>query len=305
MAGLASGCSAPLAPLRVGLCGFLPFELMALARSAGHFREVGAEVRVVEFEDLSDAQRAFEQGKIDGLGTTLVEVLITRSSSQRDLRVLRVASVSDGAEVLLAPRSVASVAELRGRRIAVEIASLSHYLLARALDGAGLTLADVVPVSMAQDAMPDALAHGEVHAILTYPPGAAALRGDARWQVLFSSHATPGEVVGVYAFDRQVVETRPADLRAFFTGIDRALQTLQTRPQESCRTMAPRVQIDAARFCSALADGIRLVPPTEQDRYVGVGRQLQPHIERVAQALARNGLVRPHPQLTRCIGPLP
>ena len=26
MAGLASGCSAPLAPLRVGLCGFLPFE---------------------------------------------------------------------------------------------------------------------------------------------------------------------------------------------------------------------------------------------------------------------------------------
>ena len=56
---------------------------------------------------------------------------------------------------------------------------------------------------------------------------------------------------------------RPADLRAFFTGIDRALQTLQTRPQESCRTMAPRVQIDAARFCNALGDGIRLVPPTD------------------------------------------
>ena len=117
-----------------------------LARDSGFFREAGVDGRLVEFEDLSDAQRGFEQGKRDGQATTLVEVLVTRSSSPRDLSAARVIAVSDGTDLLLAPKAARNVAALR------------------ALPKSGMALSDMQTVSMAQPAMEAAVAQEIAHA---------------------------------------------------------------------------------------------------------------------------------------------
>jgi len=305
LAGLATGCSVrEPRPLRVGISGYPPYELMMLARESGFFREAGVEVRLLEFEDLSDAQRAYEQGKLDGLATTLVEVLVTRHATGRDLRILRVISVSEGADVILAPRAIRSVADLRGRKVAVELASLSHFLLARALERSGMALSDVTTVSMAQPVMAAALRRGEVSAVVTYPPNSQPLHADPAWHVLFSSSDIPDEVVDVYAFDDQAITQRAGELRAFFSALDRAFERLRTAPAESCNTMAPREQMSGEAFCAALSDGIRLVPPSGQARYLGPAQGLAPHVDAVARALARNRLISVRPGLLDCLEPL-
>ena len=291
-------------PLRVGVSSFPPYELMVLARESGYFKEAGVDVRLVEFDDLSDAQRAYEQGKLDGLATTLVEVLVTRNSTARDLRVLRVISASEGADVILAGADVRRVADLRGRKVAIEIGSLSHFMLARALERAGMLLTDVTVVSTAQDAMETALVRGEVSAIVTYPPNATRMRADPRWHVLFSSLEIPDEVVDVYAFDQRALLRRGRDLQAFFSAVDRAFQRLGADRLGSCRIMAPRAHIGAEAFCQALSDGIRLVPPAEQARYLGPAMALRTSVDSVARALARNRLIQVRPGLTDCLEPL-
>jgi NitT/TauT family transport system substrate-binding protein len=301
---VAVGCSGHKHPLAVGISAFPPFELATLARESGYFRDAGLDARLVEFQDLSDAQRAFEQGKLDGLATTLVEVLVTRNAGARDLRVMRAISVSEGADVILAPREIRAVADLRGRKVAVEIASLSHFMLARALQRAGIALSDVTPVSMAQHAMPAALLSGEVSAIVTYPPVATLLRADPRWHVLFSSRAIPDEVVDVYAFDAQAIARRPHDIQAFFQALDRAFHRFAAEPQDSCRIMAPRLRMTADAACAALTDGIRLVAPSEQARYLGPTMAMRTSIAAVQRALAESRLVGTDPALADCLEPL-
>ncbi len=301
---LAAGCSGHQHPLAVGISAYPPYELAILARESGYFRDAGLNVRLVEFEDLSDAQRAFEQGKLDGLATTLVEVLVSRHAGARDLRVMRAISVSEGADVVVAPREIRTVADLRGRKVAVEIASLSHFMLARALQRAGLALSDVTPVSMAQNAMPAALQSGEVSAIVTYPPSATALRADPRWHVLFSSRAIPDEVVDVYAFDAQALARQPRDIQAFFQAVDRAFHRFGAEPQDSCRIMAPRLRTTADAACAAMTDGIRLIPPSEQARYLGPTMAMRTSLAAVQRALTESRLVGNNPALADCLEPL-
>ena len=302
---LVAGCgAAPPRPLAVGISMFPTGDLAVMARDAGFFREAGVDVRLVEFEDLSDAQRAFEQGKLDGLGTTLVELLVTRSSGQRNLRAMRVTAVSEGADLLLAPKAVHSIAELRGRRVGVEIASLGHYVLARALHKAGLDLSDVTPVTMAQHAMQDALLAGEVSAVVAYPPQAIALGADPRWHVLFTSREMPQEVVHVYAFDARTIAERPVELQAFFGAVDRAHDQLSADPLASCRTMAARGHVAADRYCASLREGLRWVPPSDQVRYFGPSRGLQASVNLVQRELAHHRMIDDLPGLADCLEPM-
>ena len=290
--------------LRVGISEFPPYELMVLAQESGYFRDAGVRVRLVEFEDLSDAQRAFEQGKIDGLATTLVEVLVARAATARDLRIVRTICVSNGADVLIANQQVRQVVDLRNRAVAVEPGSLGHFMLARALELAGLQMSDVKHVPMALSAMPEALRTGKVSAAVMYPPHAVPLLASPGVHVIFSSRDIPGEVVDVYAFDAQVISARADDLKRFFTALDRAFARLETEPLESCRIMGWRPQLDAGAFCKALFDGITLVGPRDQARYLGPAMALRPTLVSVQRALVAAGLVDPRTDITDCLEPL-
>jgi NitT/TauT family transport system substrate-binding protein len=301
--GVLAACSAPDKPeLRVGISAFPPYELMFLARELGYFRDAGVDVRLVEFADLSDAQRAFEQGKLDGLATTLVEVLVTRNATARNLRVVRAISTSDGADVLLADNSLQSVPELRGKKVAIETGSLGQFVLTRALETAGLTLAEVTPVPMPQAAMPGALLRGEVKAVVTYPPQSGAMRKGTR--MLFSSRQIPGEVVDVYAFDAQVIASRGTDLKRFFGALDRAFVQLNAHRLQSCGIMGKRENLDAQAFCDALGDGITLVSPDAQAHYLGPAMALRQTVATVQRTLAGNGLIRSSPDVADCLEPL-
>lgn len=304
LAALAAGCGAPeQRPLTVGICLSPPHELAMLARESGFFRDAGVDVRLVEFEDLSDAQRAFEQGRLDGLATSLVDVLVTRHSSPRDLRAMRVIAVSEGADALLAPKALHSVAALRGRRVGVEIASLGHFVLARALQKSGMVLSDVVAVSMAQHAMESALLAGEVSAVVSCSPHAQALRADPRWHALFTSREIPQEVIHVYAFDRQAITARSGEVRAFFRAVDRAFHRWSAEPLASCRAMAMRGHLGPDAFCASLQDGLRMVPPSGQVDYLGPAMGLGAAVDKVQRTLADSGLITPRPGLADCLEP--
>jgi NitT/TauT family transport system substrate-binding protein len=302
---LLASCAAPEAPpLRVGISAFPTYELAYLAQELGYFREAGVKVRIVEFGELSDTRRAYEMGKIDGLATTLVEVLIARDGSKRDLRVRRVIDYSAGADVIVGGAGIKSMADLKGRRVGVEVGSLGHFMLVRGLAKAGMSADDVRLVSMSQINMASALRSGSVQAVVSYPPTATALLQDPAASVLFSSKEIPGEVVDVFAFDREVIKQRGRDVNAFLLAVDRAYPTLKGRPQESCRIMGRREGVSAADFCAAIADGIVLVSPQQQGQYLGSGLHLQRVTNGVAAVLAEAGVISARTEVADCLDPL-
>jgi NitT/TauT family transport system substrate-binding protein len=123
------------------------------------------------------------------------------SVAHPDIRIIL--TVTEGRYRIVARRSagIATLADLKGRRIATLATTSAGYFLARMLKQAGLALADVVPVRISPEDMAAALARGEVDAVAIWEPhaGNAALAlgedriefaGDGIYRELFNLNTT-------------------------------------------------------------------------------------------------------------------
>ncbi|MBI1854182.1 MAG: ABC transporter substrate-binding protein, partial [Planctomycetes bacterium] len=210
-----AGCGPePAMPLRLGINSWPGYEVMYLAQEKGLFAAEGVNVRLVEYSSLGDTRRAFERGSVDGMLCTTVELLQARERSTRRPVAILMTDFSNGSDVILAREAVSSVADLRGKRVGVEVAALGPFLLSRALERAGLELADVSLVPMDQTDMPRAITEGRVDAVVAYPPASTeTLRGGAI-RTLFTSAEIPAEVVDVVVLDAAILERRALDAEA-------------------------------------------------------------------------------------------
>ncbi len=283
---------APQDPLRIGLNAWPGYEFLYLAQEKGFYREAGVEVRLVEFNSLSDARHAYERGQIDGLGTTVVEVIQARSQPGRNLQIVYVVDYSDGADVVLVKPSLTGKESLRGARVGVELGSLGIYVLVRALEEQGLTLQDITAISLDQLSMKAAFEQGELDAVVTYPPVSIAIMRAGKAVSVFSSAKIPGEVVDVIAMDEKTVREQPDAVSKLLHAFRRAIDFHASNPAEANRIMADREGITPEEFAIALADGIRLVPASEQALYLGQGGKLSVVVDRV------DGILRAHGQLS-------
>lgn len=280
-------------PLRVGLNAWPGYEFLFLAEQIGAFQETGRPVKLVEFTSLSDARRAYERGQIDGLGTTVVEVMQAREIRDRSLQIVRVVDASMGADRILARTSHPDVKSLAGARVGVEFASLGVYVLGRALERAGLGLQDVQIVSSNQATMKDQFARAQLDAIVTYPPFSLELMKAPDTRTLFSTAEIPGEVVDVLAFDATLVKERPDDIARLLTAFDRAMEYYGQHPARASAIMAAREGISAREFEGTLENGIELFSARQQQDFLSATRgSIQQVVDATDRLLRRTAQVR-------------
>ena len=276
---------------------------MKLAEDKGFFRDEGVDVRLLEFNSYADSRRAYDSRRIDGMGSTAIEVLITRDQSGRNTRIVRVLNFSEGADVIVAGKDVRSMRDLRGKRIGVELDTFGMYVLARALELEGMSLQDVTPVSTGQGSMVAHLLKGVIDAAVTYPPASTRLLADPRFHAVFSTAQIPGEVVDVIAIGGFVLRERPRQVAGFLRGVDRAFAYLKENPEDACRLMAEGVNLPVEEFRESLTTGLHLVGPEEQAEYLAEGGRLQRVIESLARTLRKIGMLSDKPGLTDCLSP--
>lgn len=275
--------------------------MIYLAQAKGFFEDEGVEVDLVDFGSLSDSRRAHELGKLDGLATTVVDVLMVRDASEVDPEIIRVFNVSEGADVIVARKEIGSVKDLRGKRVGVELASLGIFVLARALEQHGLSLDDVTPVSKDQRTMCEDVLDGTLDAAVTHPPEGTRVLADPAYHALFTSAEMPGEVVDVLAVNRDVLDGRSEDVAALQAALDRAFEHWQDNPEEAHRIMARRHQVSPEQFGIMLTNGIRLVPPSEQQVYFNEEGLLKEAVDGSARFLQSIGLLSKNGHVTNCL----
>lgn len=272
---ISAGCTNKTpGPLRIGINAWPGYEFLYLAQQKGFYQEMGVAVKLVEFNSLADARRAYERGQIDGLGTSIIDVLQARDQSMRSPQVVQVIDYSNGADVIIANSSVKNGAALRGTKIGVELGSLGTYVLARGLEKFGLTLADVQLVSMDQISMEEAINNGTLDAIVTYPPKSIKIINQGKAKKLFDTSEIPGEVVDVIAIDDLVIQQRNADVANLLRAYQKALQYTQQNPDEAYAIMAAREGISAEEFRETLSLGVHVVTQEEQSSFFTHGGKL-------------------------------
>jgi len=161
---------------------------------------------------------------LDAAMLTLDETLLLQASTDLNLEIILIASVSAGADVLFARAPIATLDDLRGRRIGVENTALGAYFLSRVLDQAQLDIADLEVVSLPVHEQVEAYTAGRVDAVITFASEGPALEASGARRI-FDSRQLPGEIVDVLVVDRQRVSPEQRrHLRALWFDALRAWQ---------------------------------------------------------------------------------
>lgn len=234
-------CSAPLAPLRVGVIVFPGYEFMFLARELGLMDPV--RVRLVEMRANTDTIRALASGQLEAAAMTLDELMTARADGV-DLRAVMIFDISAGADVVLA-RDNLTLSTLAGKRIGVEDGAMGAVMLSALLTAAGLTLDQVVKVPLTLDRSEEALRKRKVDAVVTAEPWASRLE-KAGARRIFDSTAIPGRIVDVMAVRADAIATHSDAIRHLVAGHFAAQRFWQKSPQEAAAHMAPRLGISPA-----------------------------------------------------------
>jgi NitT/TauT family transport system substrate-binding protein len=240
-------------PLRIGTNVWIGSEPLYLARDLGHLdREA---VQLVEYPSASEVSRAFRNQAIDGMIISLDELFVLAVDGLQP-KIVVVADVSHGADVVVGRSGMRAMKDLRGKRVAVESGALGAFVLSRALTLNGMQASEVRIVPLESNEHPAAFERGQVDGAVTFDPYRTQLLG-AGAHAVFDSSQIPGEIVDLLAVRASVLEKNPRAVQTLLTGWFKALDYLGRAPKDAAARMAVREQITGEQFMQAL-HGLRI-----------------------------------------------
>ena len=162
---------AQAAPLTIGYSDWPGWVAWEVGIEKGWFEEAGVDVRF-EWFDYVASMDAYAAGQLDAVCMTNGDALVTGATGRRSTMAI-INDFSNGNDMIVARPGITSVAELAGKKVAVEMGFVGHLLLLVALEKAGLTEDDIELVNVRTNETPMVLASGEVDAIVAWQPNSS------------------------------------------------------------------------------------------------------------------------------------
>ncbi|MBI3803996.1 MAG: ABC transporter substrate-binding protein [Nitrospirae bacterium] len=238
-------------PLRIGYIDWPGYEILYLAQQKSFLKEEKAPVLLKDFTSFSDLRKALQVGRLDGAVMSINEMLLSRLG--KEYRVVYVLNVSHGADGIVGQPEIRSMADLKQKRIGVELTGLGGYVLTRALEKANMESADVVRINMtATIEAYSAFAEKQVDAVVTFEPILSRLIIEQRGNILFTSSEIPDEIINVLIFHEDVLKHRREDCLKVLRGYLKARQFWKAAPEEAITIMARRERVNPDYFRKSL-----------------------------------------------------
>jgi NitT/TauT family transport system substrate-binding protein len=185
------------------------------------YKEYGFKVNFEVIDDFDASREAFKNGKIDLLWAT-IDALPTEMEglAQYDPQVVFQSDWSRGGDAIVARRGINSVADLKGKKVAVAPMTPSHSFLLWLLDAGDLTLKDItlVEVPSAIDAA-DAFKSNTVDAAVVWSPDDEdCVTKVPGARVLESTSNASHIIADVFIAKKQFIQPNKAQLEKLYTG---------------------------------------------------------------------------------------
>ena len=176
----------------------------------GWFKEAGVAVDFGWFDYLPSMD-AYSAGKVDAVTVTNGDALVTGSSGAPS-KCIVMNDYSNGNDMIVAKPGIKSVAELKGKKVGVEVGLVDHLLLLKALESVKLTEKDVKITNITTDQTPQALKSGSVDAIAAWQPNSGqALKEVPGSTAVFTSASVPGLIFDQLCVNPKSLAERRAD----------------------------------------------------------------------------------------------
>ena len=152
------------------------------------------------------------------------------------------------AEAIVVPKdsAVKGVADLKGKKIALNKGSNVHYLLVRALEKAGLKYSDVQPVFLAPADARAAFEKGSVDAWAIWDPFLAAVEKQSGARIVVDGRNGVANNYQFYLAERGYAQTRPDVLKALFDDSVEQGRWLKANVKQAAAIIAPLQGLEPA-----------------------------------------------------------
>ncbi|MDQ0891781.1 NitT/TauT family transport system substrate-binding protein [Paenibacillus sp. V4I9] len=217
-----------------------------LAKEKGFFKQRGVNIDLTIIDGLGERKQALAGGKVQGMATA-TDVTVSVAASYVPLGIVWVFDDSYGGDGILAKKEIASPADLKGKKIALEVGSTSHIFLLKVLEKAGLSDKDVEIVQMSAGDAGAAFVAGKVDAAVTWEPWLS--KGTAAGgKVLVSSKDLTGIIVDSVSFASDVIKNQPEKMKAFVAAMNDAMVYWKANDSESIKIMANGLKMSEEEF---------------------------------------------------------
>lgn len=159
--------------------------------------------------DYIESINQYTAGKFDACAMTNMDMLTIPAAGGVDSTAVIVGDFSNGNDGVVLKGKDKRLSDIKGQKVNLVELSVSHYLLARALDSVGLAEKDITVVNTSDADMVAAFASPDVTAITTWNPQLSEILKAQAATLVFDSSKIPGEIIDVLAVKTDVLEANP------------------------------------------------------------------------------------------------
>jgi NitT/TauT family transport system substrate-binding protein len=189
-------------------------------------------VKTTVIEDPVQRFAAFKAGRLNALATTVDTYSREVAGGIPSVEVLGL-DASVGGDGIVAQKSITTVKQLKGQKVAVSNGSTSQWLLAYVLGKNGLSLNDVNQINLTAGDAGAAFAAGKVPVAVTWQPWLDRANTNPKGHVLVDTKKYPTIIVDEVAFAPSYIKEHPAQVKAFIAAYGDALKLLKTNPSKA------------------------------------------------------------------------
>lgn len=210
--GAAPAAEAPKKEFNIGWSIYAGWMPWAYAEKSGILKKwadkYGITINLVQVNDYVESINQYTAGKLDGVGSTNMDALTIPAAGGKDTSVLIMGDYSNGNDGIVI-KGGNSVADLKGQSLNLVEFSVSHYLLARALEMNGLKLPDVKTVNTSDADIVAAFASPDVKAVAAWNPQLSEIKGAAGAKEVFNSSQIPNEIQDLMTVSTATLKANP------------------------------------------------------------------------------------------------
>ena len=282
--------------------GWMPWGAISNSKIIDKWADkYGIKINVVQLNDYIESINQYTAGQFDGCTMTNMDALTIPAAGGVDTTALILGSYSEGNDGVVMKGVGKTLKDLKGQQIYLPELSVSHYLLVRGLEKAGLAEKDVTVVNTSDADIVSAFATPKVQAAVAWNPQLSVIKGTPDTTEVFSSSQVPGELIDMMVVNTETLKDNPALGKALTGAWYEMMAKMKAQDKAVLSEMAAASGTDLAGYQAQLKTTHLFYTPADNLAFAA-SADLPKTMQRVAQFSFDKGLLGDGAQSADFIG---
>lgn len=206
---------AAAAPIRMAFSTWTGYGGLVVGVKTGIFKKYGLDVSYTLIESPTDRRDALRGGRLDAAATTVDTISRWAGQGVPMVQVFGI-DKSQGGDGIVAKKAITTVAQLKGKTVALNVGSTSEWFFDYVLQQNGMSVGDVNILDMPSSGVAGStFVAGKVDAAVTWEPWLDRAQKAPFGHILVSSKQYPNIIVDDFAFAPAFIKAHPDEVSTF------------------------------------------------------------------------------------------